>query len=111
MLKLTEVLEVCVSMAAIYLAYGVKTFLGKQSQFFKNIYHFDTEDAGSYAKCSPKKHMKPENKVNLEEAVMKWCIKQCLCSMNIRGTEINSVASKIIKFMKIHFKASGGWVW
>ena len=75
-----------------------KSFVWKQSQLFKNIYHFDIEDAGHYAKGSPKKYMNPENKINLEESVMKWHVKWRSCSLNIRGTEINTVATEMVKY-------------
>jgi hypothetical protein len=31
--------------------------------------------------------------------------------MNIRGIEINTVASKMVKYTYIYFKASDGWIW
>jgi hypothetical protein len=52
--------------------------------------------------------MNPENKVNLEEAAMKWCVKLCSCSVNVRDIEINSVANKMVNYTKIQFKASDG---
>jgi hypothetical protein len=31
--------------------------------------------------------------------------------MNLRGIEINIVASKMAKYTKIYFEASDGWFW
>jgi hypothetical protein len=31
--------------------------------------------------------------------------------MTIRGVEINTVATKMVKYTKIYFKASDGWIW
>lgn len=111
MLELTEVLELCIDMAAICMSLEWKSCVWKQSQFFRNIYHFDIEDAGHYAKRSPKKYMNPENEINLEEAVMKWHVKWCSCSMNIRGIVINIVASKMVKCTEIYFEATDGRIW
>jgi hypothetical protein len=54
--------------------------------------------------------MKMAQESSLEDAVVKWCVQQRSCSVNVQGVEMKSAANMLPNHMKINFKVSAGWL-